>query len=491
MDFLFLILTLQHMFSPSTNYSQNNFVYYESQEVKPLGITNKVFIRLNKDSYLSFLYELPEIRFVEKVEDGYILTTSSAEETIDLLNKISKLFDNEILNLGEYNPIIVYENTEVLTTNLVEIKTKTFVTQNDLNEKLRRLFGKSVPLRKVDGNKYQVDFGGLKLPYNIFVIANSMANENGWVEHAIPVFIPIYGDIVIKGSITTTAHADLGHERYLNFEVNIYNSRIKFRDDLLPVGFRPYPYNGDEWFVMKPPTVVKIASSFKTTYYITYPFRHLHFGECFFYDLGFQYEENGVLKTYAVTPPSSRTIDYYIHSVIADTKIDDLQEIKLYETNINASGAKIDIDCLSSNKRLYDYLYYIGFIVCMVGLVVGLIPTVEVCKSMIGGWYEIYNRYNRETSGWRRLYFKGNLIEEKHWREGYSEMYNMLLELLDEYHNLKLPAAKEIITNSLLLDLLDELDKIYAKDVTPKLDVLRDTSMMLYHSRDRIGARSV
>jgi hypothetical protein len=474
-------------FFVGTTYSAEDFHYYdEGLQAKGVLVINKVYVGVpnakDRKEFVKFAGELKDLERFKEIEadelNGIILFFKNKIATINGLNKC--------LAKGHMaSPVAVYEGIECTALDGIIINMQPSVNKDDYIERLNMVADGDFKIVKEEvsktGEKYYVlVVKNLKVPSNILILANLIAKDAFWTKSAKVVWVPLDGYVKATASVVTPATSHLGQGRNLKVVVEVFDSEVKVRTDLIPQlgqGLVPFPNVGELWFDSAPPQITESQQNSRKTITITYPFRQIYFGSFAFQPIVISYERNGKLLT-----TNTNTCEYNIRSVIEGTHIEDIQPRG--SDGLNLSITKLDLPVMSDTD-LYFYKYLKSFIAVLLGLGGALLAS--YCFSKCQSWLMWMFQEDESDKLW------SDLKECRHlhcltgqWRESYLTISNRLNKVLVGVFGVSLYSISVEECNDNFKKIIAELNKLYeSNEWAEGLDVCGLTSNLVTFCKQR------
>jgi hypothetical protein len=444
-------------------YEAEHFHYYDEQrKLHGAPLQNKLFVEGNQPEILSNLASClksnPKVISAQVLRnsdrEGVVLTTKSKDDTLELLNILGRFYT--------VYPVVMWEGIESIPTPEVILQAQPAVTEILLNQRLRTL-GKFViqNISKTDAGFYVVSFGKTKVPSNILVLANIVAEDHAWVKWAMPKFQPLFGKITASMYVSTPADTNLGEMRQLNIVANVYSPNIKVRADLLPAigqgGLVVAPQAEETWIDGSSPTVKEEIGVHKRTYTITYPFRYCRPGQNFFQPFNLVYEEDKKSKTIQVPVAA-----FQIPSVLNDT-IDDIRPIAQSSFLRTVTTPDVSVP----QKLLYLNVVGLGLFLLGGFVMVGM-GSRAAAKWHSNWWLANRQKHGREQE-WEELRRLANRISiaSASWRDDYQKVSEQMSKVMATFFDIHKPISAAMCTNYAVRTIFEELERLYQQDALP------------------------
>ena len=453
---------------PKPIYDGKHFMYHNEQGVPTaVTLTNKVFIEIRSDDEKKALNNAIEEFYPKSVEEfaidelaGVLCEFYYRVDTLDFLNKFPFFTKNR-----NYYPVVIWEGTEAIALQEIRFKTRSFIPSKQIKNRLNKIT--NLKLEAFPTSERDVSLSWLyhtNTYLNVYMLANLVSSDSAWFEWCSPVFRPLNGYISAHAYVTSPANTNLGEERVLNIVVQVYGNAIKIREDLQPHSFRPWPTPKEHWFDAGPRTIKKSVGKYKTTYIISYPFRHLDLGGMMFPDLFVTYEEG----PQRIENLRIDNVHYYISSIIEGTDIDDIQPIEKMGTTPLFELFELD----DTQIKLLTYLTYFGAFFCLSGLVFCSFPVIAYLGERRRKKKAAQKIALRNSKAWKELIVVWAKMSDSSvafdWRESYLDVYSKFKKVLAVQYSMDTSTIsskdfKGTIVNSILV----ELEKVFQK--APKL----------------------
>lgn len=456
-------------------YEMAHFHYYDEQhKLHGVPLQNSIFVEgpVTKE-FADGLKKNPGVESASVVKSvdkqGVMLFTKSKRETLEVLNEL-------VRNYKAY-PVVMWEGVESIPLPEVVLQTTSPVTELLLRRRLNSLGKFTIDsITNLEGNNYSIVFKDTKIPSNILVLANIVAQDTAWVKWCRPNFQPLIGKIAASMYVTTPAKTHLGEMRQLNVVVDVYVPGIKLRTDLLPIMPAIQPFVDDIWLDANPPTVKEKKGLHKTTYIITYKFRFCRPGIVEFTRFGLAYEEGQQAKTVMVDMTR-----FHTSSVLND--IDDIQlitqnnlltEVKLPETIVP--------------KKL-SYLNLIGLSLLFLGGIVALGKVGGLAGGIGRNWWLLLRESRSKERLWKDLQKMSWYLDDKDWKDGknglpgYHQVSKQMALVLATFFDIHTPVSADSCVNLEVATIFKELEKLYQENAIPDINVLSKAMRLFCKNR--------
>lgn len=453
-------------------YEMSHFHYYDEQhKLHGVPLQNKIFVEgLVTKEFVAQLKNNPNVVSAITVKSaerqGVMLFTKSKKEALEVLNEVVRAY--------KAYPVVMWEGVESIPLPEVMLQTTSPVTEILLRRRLNSLGKVTIDsITNIDGNKYSIVFKETKIPSNILVLANIVAEDTAWIKWCRPNFQPLIGNITATMYVTTPAETNLGEMRQLNIVVDVYKPGIKLRTDLLPSIPPMQPQVEDIWIDANPPVVKEEKGLSKNTYTITYKFRLCRPGNASFSRMVLPYDDGKEVKTVFVEMTGFQT-----NSVLNDT-IDDIQLI----TQKNLLDEIVPPEITVPIKL--PYLNLAGFVLLILGGVVALGKAGGVVSVVAGNWWLAFRESHGKERLWkdlRRLAFQLTK-KDNDWKDNYHKVGKQMAKVLAIFFDIHTPVSADSCVNLEVATVFRELEKIYQEKAVPHVKVLSDALHLFYKNR--------
>ena len=347
------------------------------------------------------------------------------------------------------------------------VKTKPFVTEKLLRERLSKLLKNNEETKVVSivrtTEDWEITLQSFYTFPNMLVLANMIA-EDSWFHWARVNFAPLYAPMSGQMSVTNPAVLNLGYDKQLEVVISVYKPSVKIRKDLLPqLGqrFFPVPLKDSVWYDIGPTAITEEKYPDKHVIRMVTQFRYLNHGTVGFPSVEIAYEEGKQQGVFTIDGTQ-----YGVQSVIKETAINDIQVRPSFPPIVKLADPGEFVRVVLPWQKL-------GLIVCVFGGVVlvfvGFVMTVKKVGIVLEG--------HRLVLAKRRLWYDlancVNALTKDNWHDSYKEVSLRLSMILSVYFGIKKPIGSEQTDDADLCKILNELEKLYAKDAKPNIEVLK------------------
>jgi len=463
----FALLTAADRIENPAPYEMAHFHYYDEQhKLHGVRMLHRVFVEgpVTKE----FTEKLKVKDGVESVSvvktsdrQGVMVFTKGKKETLEILN--------ELVRGHKAYPVVMWEGVESIPLPEVLLQTTSPVTEILLRRRLNSLGKVQIEtINNIDGNNYSIVFKETKIPSNVLVLANIVAQDTAWVKWCRPNFQPLIGKITASTFVTTPAETNLGEMRQYTIVVDVFVPGIKVRTDLLPTT-PPVQQIEDIWLDANPPMVKEEKGLHKTTYIITYKFRLCRNHQASIAQFNLAYEEDKQAKTVLVP-----TVSFSTNSVLGE--IDDIQAITQKNLLSEVSTPEVKV----ANKL--PYVNLVGFVLLLLGGVVALGKAGGFAGSVANNWWLALSESRGKERLWKDLR-KMSWNLDTNWQTYYHKVSKQMAKVLATFFDVHTPVSADSCVNLEVATIFRELEKLYQEKATPDVDTLSKAIRLFYKNR--------
>lgn len=431
-----------------TTYRSGDFYCYDEKGIAiGLELRPKIFIQPDK-LLIAQLSKFEGITGFERLDNGNFVIDFIEDGYLNFVLSVLNSFPERVL------PVIVWKGQECIPGNSIILETKSPVEIDLLKKRLANFGNFSIiRLAEISPRVYELSVGNLKVPSNIFVLANLIAEDSAYVKWARPLFHPIYESMQVFMYVTSGGLDSLGDKRFLHLDIHILDKKITILKDLMPqLGEGDFALSDDIWFWADKPVITETEKDMERIVSFVWPFIYLETGEITFPEIKIPYSEiSGSGKTEKQF--STKGCKFQISSVLKgiDPPIEDIQPVHQYSSSLLISNTALPTISYWETYRPIASL--ISF--CLAVLISYhflLIPVLDWIKSMEKDSIVI------DSDIYLNNLVASTRLSIPNWKINYQNMESKLKIVVEHF---------DLTSSRLLKDITNELERVYRDEDRP------------------------